>query len=32
MVGEERSTALFDSAYADHAARFAKAIDPDRSQ
>ncbi len=32
MVGEERSTALFDSAYADHAARLANAIDPDRSQ
>ena len=31
LVGEERSTALFDSAYADHAARLARAIDPGRS-
>ncbi len=31
VVGEEGSTALFDAAYADHAARFARAIDPDRS-
>jgi uncharacterized phosphosugar-binding protein len=31
VVGEERSTALFDAAYADHAVRLAKAIDPDRS-
>lgn len=30
VVGEERSTALFDSAYADHAVRLARAIDPDR--
>ena len=31
VVGEERSTALFDSAYADHASRLARAFDPDRS-
>ena len=32
VVGEARSTALFDSAYADHAARLARAIDPERSR
>jgi len=30
VVGEERSTALFDEAYADHAARLARVIDPTR--
>lgn len=31
VVGEERSTELFDAAYADHAGRLARAIDPERS-
>jgi len=30
VVGEERSAALFDSAYADHATRLARVIDPQR--
>ena len=30
VVGEERSTELFDTAYAEHASRLANVIDPDQ--